>query len=82
MLAGGMYRLIQGRVSEQEIDILLEFTRIDSENKIDALKLHLVKGYPPVMAYGVCDVKQQNFDSTLKALNKVYDIHERLNEIS
>tara|TARA_B110000467_G_C18267417_1_gene450199 strand:- start:163 stop:396 length:234 start_codon:yes stop_codon:yes gene_type:complete len=77
-----MYRLIQGQESEQKIDILLEFTRIDSVNKIQALKLHLVKGAPATMAYGAFDVKQQNFYSTLKAINKVYDIHERINNIS
>ena len=73
-----MFRLLQGQESENKVDLLLEFTRIVSANKIDALKLHLVKGYPAVIAYELCDVKQQNFYSTLAALNKVYDIHERL----
>jgi hypothetical protein len=77
-----MYRLIQGQVSEAQIDLLLELTRITSEGRIEAIKLHLVKGYPAPMAYGLCDVAQQNFHSTLEALNRVYVIHERLNELA
>ncbi|GIU52768.1 hypothetical protein TUM4438_46230 [Shewanella sairae] len=76
-----MSKLIQGQESEAKIDLLLSLTRINSVNKIDALKLHLVKGYPAVMAYELCDVKQQNFKSTLDALNRVYTIHEKLNEL-
>ncbi len=77
-----MYRLIQGQVSEQEINLLLEFTRIKSIDKIAALKLHLVKGYPDVLAYNLSNVKQQNFSSTLKILNHVFSIHSRLNQLS
>ena len=76
-----MSRLIQGQESEAKINLLLAFTRITSVNKIDALKLHLVKGCPTVMAYELCDVKQQNFYSTLEALNKVYTIHEKLKDL-
>ncbi|GIU52777.1 hypothetical protein TUM4438_46260 [Shewanella sairae] len=76
-----MSKLIQGQESEAKIDLLLSLTRINSVNKIDALKLHLVKGYPAVMAYELCDVKQQNFKSTLDALNRVYTTHEKLNEL-
>lgn len=76
-----MSKLIQGQESEAKINLLLAFTRIVSVNKIDALKMHLVKGYPTVMSYELCDVKQQNFYSTLEALNKVYTIHEKLNDL-
>ena len=76
-----MSKLIQGQESEAKIDLLLSLTRINSVNKIDALKLHLVKGYPAVTAYELCDVKQQNFKSILDALNSVYTIHEKLNEL-
>lgn len=76
-----MSKLIQGQESEAKIDLLLSLTRINSVNKIDALKLHLVKGYPAVTAYELCDVKQQNFNFTLNALNQVYTIHEKLNDL-
>ncbi|QDF68694.1 hypothetical protein FJQ87_18490 (plasmid) [Shewanella sp. SNU WT4] len=76
-----MSRLIQGRESEAKIELLLALTRIVSVNKIDALKMHLVKGYSTTMAYELCDVKQQNFHSCLETLNKVYAIHEQLTEL-
>lgn len=53
-----MYRLLQGQESEQKIDLLLEFTRIDSVNKVDTLKLHLVKSYLATVAYGLCKGRQ------------------------
>ena len=76
-----MSRLIQGQESEKKIDLLLTLTRINSTDKINALKLHLVRGYPASMAYGLCDVKQQNFRLSLEALNQVYAVHEQLKEL-
>lgn len=75
-----MSKLIQGQESEAKIDLLLKLTKINSEDKINALKFHLVRGYSAPMAYGVCDVKQQNFDSSLRQLNRVYSIHEKLKD--
>ncbi len=76
-----MHRLIQGQEIEAKIDLLLQFTRINSVNRIDAIKLHLVKGWPAPMAYGSCDVKQQNFHESLESLNRVYDLHMRLADL-
>ena len=72
----------QGQGQEAKIDLLLQFTRINSVNRIDAIKLHLVKGWPAPTAYGSCDVAQQNFRESLEAINKVYDLHMRLVELT
>lgn len=73
--------LLQGMESEKRIDILLRLAKFTSEPVIEALKLHLVKGYAEAMAYNTVGVPQQNFHRALKRLNELYAIAEEYTEI-
>lgn len=77
-----MGRLIQGQVSEDEFECLLKLTKFSSEKKIDALRLHLVRGYNAAMAYGSCELKQSKFHEALEAINDKWSIHLELLEAS
>ncbi|MGI2049886.1 PapB/FocB family fimbrial expression transcriptional regulator [Shewanella oncorhynchi] len=77
-----MSRLIQGQVSEDEFECLLRLTKFTSERKIDALRLHLVRGYNTSMAYSSCELKQSKFAEALVAINEKWSIHLDLLEAS
>ncbi len=70
-----MGRLIQGQVSEDEFECLLRLTKLVSDKKIEALRLHLVRGYSTSMAYGSCGLKQSKFQEALVAINEKWSIH-------
>lgn len=70
--------LIQGKVSEAELICLLKLTKITSENRIDALRLHLVRGWNKKMAYTSCDLKQSKFVLALNSMNEKWAIHNQL----
>ncbi|ABX51833.1 MULTISPECIES: PapB/FocB family fimbrial expression transcriptional regulator [Shewanella] len=70
--------LIQGKVSEAELICLLKLTKITSEDRIDALRLHLVQGWNKKMAYTSCGIKQSKFVLALNSMNAKWTIHNQL----
>jgi len=76
-----MKTLLAGMESEKRIDKLLSLTSIKSENKIAALKYHLVKGRPANVAAVINDVDNSNFTKCLNELNRVARIVEDIKEM-
>ncbi|EHC04192.1 hypothetical protein Sbal625DRAFT_4152 [Shewanella baltica OS625] len=72
--------LIQGQVSEAEFFCLLKLTKITSLDRIDALRLHLVDGWPKPMAYSSCGLKQSKFTLALDRMNEKWTVHNQLIE--
>lgn len=73
--------LCSGLESEERIDKLLQLTSITSENKIKALKYHLVIGRPKSVSATINDVDPSNFQKTLDDLNVVASIVEDIKVI-
>ena len=80
--------LLQGMEDAERFDILLSFTRIDSDDVKAALRDHLVKpaegkpgGFSKTSAAQFNNVDVSNFDRALKRLNAVAAKVERVKEI-
>ena len=73
--------LCSGLESEERIDKLLQLTSITSENKIKALKYHLVNGRPKSVSANINGVDPSNFQKTLDDLNAVASIVEDIKVI-
>tara|TARA_R110000803_G_scaffold98863_11_gene166955 strand:- start:2157 stop:2429 length:273 start_codon:yes stop_codon:yes gene_type:complete len=73
--------LCSGLESEERIDLLLQLTSIKSEDKIKALKYHLVTGRPKSVAANINGVDPSNFQKTLDDLNVVASIIEDIKVI-
>ncbi|MGI2002086.1 PapB/FocB family fimbrial expression transcriptional regulator [Shewanella frigidimarina] len=77
-----MAKLIQGQVTDEEFNLLLKLTKIKGESKVEALWLHLVRGYRSSMAYQSCGLKQSKFAPALATMNEKWDIHLKLIDAS
>ncbi|PKH06415.1 hypothetical protein [Moritella sp. Urea-trap-13] len=67
--------------SEQRVNLLLQFTKIGSENIKRALIDHLTKGLTENDSAMLNDVSQQNFNRALKRLNIVAGIIEQIKNL-
>ena len=73
--------LTKGLEPEQRINLLLQLTKIGSENIKSALIDHLTKGLAENDAAMLNDVSQQNFNRALKRLNIVTGVVEQIKEL-
>jgi hypothetical protein len=73
--------LSKGLEPEPRVNLLLQLTRISSENIERALIDHLTKGLTENDAAMLNDVPQQNFSRALKRLNEVAGIVEQIKEL-
>ena len=72
---------MQGMETEALIDCLLSLTKIDSERKIKALKLHFVNGFDITNAASQADIAQPKVSEAVKALNEIAKHCEKFLEI-
>ena len=84
-----MKYLIAGGETKEGINLLLVFTKIESEQLIDAIYDHFCKNYSAKDAADLNDVPRQNVARAIKTLNKiagqvedVKNYHETLRRIS
>lgn len=68
--------LCSGLESEERIDKLLQLTSIKSEDKVKALKYHLVTGRPKSVSANINGVDPSNFQESLTTLNEAASIVE------
>ncbi|MCJ8350537.1 PapB/FocB family fimbrial expression transcriptional regulator [Moritella sp.] len=73
--------LTKGLEPEKRINLLLQLTKIGSENIKSALVDHLTKGLAENDAAMLNDVSQQNFNRALKRLNGVAGVVEQIKEM-
>ena len=76
-----MKYLSKGLEAEQRINLLLQLTKIGSDNIKSALLDHLTKGLTENDAAMLNDVPQQNFNRALKRLNDVAGVVEQIKEL-
>ena len=67
--------------AEERITLLLQLTKIGSDNIRSALVDHLTKGLTENDAAMLNDVSQQNFNRALKLLNGFADVVESVTEL-
>lgn len=75
-----MISLLQGMVSERQLNLLLQLTKVHSEDVQDALHDHLVKGWNEATAAALNGIRTDNFNRSLRRLKEVADIVNQLNE--
>jgi len=73
--------LTKGLEPEERINLLLQLTKIGSENIKSALLDHLTKGLAENDAAMLNDVSQQNFNRALKRLNGVAGVVEEVKKL-
>ena len=73
--------LSKGLEPEERINLLLQLTKIGSENIKSALVDHLSKGLTENDAAMLNNVSQQNFNRALKRLNGVAGVVEQIKEL-
>ena len=73
--------LTKGLEPEERINLLLQLTKIGSENIKSALIDHLTKGLTENDAAMLNDVPQQNFNRALKRLNSIAGVVEQVKEL-
>jgi len=73
--------LTKGLEPEERINLLLQLTKIDSENIKSALADHLTKGLAESDAAMLNNVSQQNFSRALKRLNGVAGVVEEVKKL-
>ena len=73
--------LVQGQESEKRVSLLLELTRIDSDEVRQALRGHLTDGMSLKDAPMLSGIKQQNFNRALKRLNEIAATVEQIKEL-
>lgn len=66
--------LLQGKETQEKLQLLFELGRFTSEDIKYALTLHFVKGYPVAMAYQTADIKQQNLARGIIKINRIYKL--------
>ena len=76
-----MKYLFQGNMNLDRFNILISLTSIKSEDKISALKAHLVDGRSEVASYTLNGVDGSNFREALNTLNSVAEKVEKIKEI-
>lgn len=73
--------LIKGQESDKRLELLLQLTKISSEDIKAALYDHLVRGFEANQAALLNDVPQQNFVRAYKQVNKVASTVEKIKEL-
>jgi len=73
--------LTKGLEPEERINLLLQLTKIGSENIKSALVDHLTKGLAENDAAMLNDVSQQNFNRALKRLNYVAGVVNQIKQV-
>ncbi|MBQ4836793.1 PapB/FocB family fimbrial expression transcriptional regulator [Pseudoalteromonas luteoviolacea] len=76
-----MKYLFKGMQSHERFELLLQLTRINSENMIDALRDYLVRGMDKKAAALTNQIAVPNFSAALKKLEEKAAVVERLKEI-
>ena len=75
-----MKMLVRGMEPQARVDLIMQLTKIGSENIRSALIDHLSKGLSENDAAMLNDVPQQNFNRALKRLNEVAAVVEKIKE--
>lgn len=73
-----MKLLVQGGQTNDRFELLLQLTRIASEDVIEALRDHLVRGMTTANAAGVNGVEQSALTRALKTLEKQANVVEQI----
>lgn len=76
-----MRYLTQGGESKPRFQLLLQLTKISSENLQDALQDYLCHGYSDTSAAALNGVQLPNFNRALKTLNDVAAIIEQVKDL-
>lgn len=76
-----MKLLVQGGQTNDRFELLLQLTRIASEDVIEALRDHLVRGMTTANAAGVNGVEQSALNRALKTLEKQANVVEQIKVI-
>lgn len=76
-----MKYLYAGSQSPQRFKLLLSLTRISSDDVLDALEDHLVKGSTEINACLLNGVSKSNFSRAFSKLNDIACTIERIKEI-
>jgi len=76
-----MKMLVRGIEPQERVNLIMELTKIGSENIKSALIDHLSKGLSENDAAMLNDVPQQNFNRALKRLNEIAAVVEKIKEI-
>jgi hypothetical protein len=76
-----MKMLVRGIEPQARVDLIMQLTKIGSENIRSALIDHLSKGLSENDAAMLNDVPQQNFNRALKRLNEVAAVVEEIKEL-
>jgi len=72
--------LVRGIEPQERVSLIMELTKIGSENIRSALIDHLSKGLSENDAAMLNDVPQQNFNRALKRLNEIAAVVEKIKE--
>jgi len=75
-----MKMLVRGIEPQERVSLIMELTKIGSENIRSALIDHLSKGLSENDAAMLNDVPQQNFNRALKRLNEIAAVVEKIKE--
>ena len=75
-----MKMLVRGIEPQERVSLIMQLTKIGSENIRSALIDHLSKGLSENDAAMLNDVPQQNFNRALKRLNEVAAVVEKIKE--
>lgn len=76
-----MNYLIQGGENAERLTLLISLTSIKSEDVIDALHDHLVKGLGDKFAATLNGIEPSNFSRAFKTLNATAATVERIKEL-
>lgn len=75
-----MKMLVRGIEPQERVNLIMQLTKIGSENIRSALIDHLSKGLSENDAAMLNDVPQQNFNRALKRINEVAAVVEKIKE--
>ena len=78
--AVSMRILVQGSQSAERLELLLQLTKIASEDVKDALRDHLVRGMSDALAAAANGIKQSNLKRALDSLERTAAIVEKIKE--
>tara|TARA_R110002020_G_scaffold129752_1_gene290290 strand:- start:557 stop:820 length:264 start_codon:yes stop_codon:yes gene_type:complete len=76
-----MQYLFSGQVSIKRLALLISLTKINSDDIIEALADHFVKGLSESAAASVNGVQQPNLKRAIKKLNDVAEAVEKIKEL-
>ena len=76
-----MKYLSQGLESKNKVDLLLQLTKISSDDMKYAIHDHLVKNFTVGDSATLNNLKQSNLTHALNSLNKIAETVEKINEL-